>query len=140
MEDTDIEEFRGIYERTRTIAVVGASTNPTKPAHSIPLYLRGEGFRIIPVNPSEEEVLGERAYPSLADVLEPVDVVDVFRPPEETPDIAKQAVDIGAKVLWLQEGIHSDEAEKIAREGGLEFVSNRCMGETHWMLFHDADG
>jgi uncharacterized protein len=139
VDDTDIEDLRRIYDRTKTIAVVGASNNPTKPAHSIPRYLQEEGFRIVPVNPTEREVLGERAYPSLGDIEEPIDVVDVFRPAEETPDIARQAVEMGAKVLWLQEGIHSDEAARIARQGGLEFVSNRCMGETHWMLFHEAD-
>jgi len=139
-QQVDLEQFREIYDRTKTIAVVGASTNPTKPAYGIPRYLKGEGFRIIPVNPNEKEVLGERSHSSLRDIDEPVDVVDVFRPAEEAPEIARQAAAIGAKVLWLQEGIHSDEAERIAREEGLTFVSNRCMGETHWILFHDGDG
>ena len=140
MDETDTEDLREIYEQTKTIAVVGASNNPTKPSHSIPRYLKEEGFRIVPVNPNEEEILGERAYHSLRKIEGPVDVVDVFRPGEEAPDIAREAVDIGAKVLWLQEGIRSEEAGKIAREAGLRFVSDRCMGETHWMLFHDSDG
>jgi uncharacterized protein len=138
-EQTDIEQFREIYGRMKTIAVVGASNNPTKPAYSIPRYLKGEGFRIIPVNPNEEEVQGERAYHSLEEIEEHVDAVDVFRPADETPDIARSAAKIGAKVLWLQEGIHSGEAERIARDARVTFVSNRCMGETHWLLFHDGD-
>jgi predicted CoA-binding protein len=140
MDETDIESLREIYDRTKTIAVVGASNNPTKPANSIPRYLKGEGFRIIPVNPKEEEILGERVFRSVGEIDVPVDAVDVFRPGEEAPGIAREAVAIGAKVLWLQEGITSDEAEAIARQGGLTFVSNRCMGETHWTLFHGADG
>jgi uncharacterized protein len=139
-EQEDLERFREIYDRVKTIAVVGASNNPTKPAYSIPRYLKGEGFTIIPVNPNEKEVQGEPAFHSLEEIGQPVDAVDVFRPSEETPDIARSAATIGAKVLWLQEGIHSDEAERIARESGLTFVSNRCMGETHWMLFHNEEG
>ena len=140
MDETDVERLKEIYERTKTIAVVGASNNPTKPSHSIPRYLKEEGFRIIPVNPNETEILGERAYRSVRDIEEPVDVVDVFRPGEEAPHIARDAVAVGAKTLWLQEGIRSEEAEAIAREAGLAFVSDRCMGETHWKLYHDSDG
>jgi predicted CoA-binding protein len=92
------------------------------------------------VNPREQEILSERAYPSLEDIPDPVDAVDVFRPGEEAPDIARAAAKMGAKVLWLQEGIESAEAESIARESGLRFVSNRCMGETHWKLFHEDEG
>ncbi len=134
--DEDLERYRPIYERVKTIAVVGASSNPDKAAFAIPRYLKSQGFEIIPVNPRGGELLGEKVYPTLADIPESVDAVDVFRPAEETPDIARQAVGIGAKVLWLQEGIHSDEAQRIAEEAGLTFVSNRCMGETHWNLFH----
>ncbi len=133
------QEFRDYYATVKTIAVVGASENPTKAAHSIPAYLQREGYRIIPVNPRGGTLFGERMFSSLQEIGEPVDAVDVFRPAEETPDIARQAVKIGAKTLWLQEGIHSDEAESIAREAGLTFVSDRCMGETHWMLFHADD-
>jgi predicted CoA-binding protein len=139
-EQEDLEQFREIYDRVKTIAVVGASNNPTKPAYSIPRYLKGEGFRIIPVNPNEKEVQGDPAPDSVEEIEEPVEAVDVFRPAEETPDIARSAAKIGATVLWLQEGIHSDEAEQIARDEGMTFVSNRCMGETHWMLFHHEDG
>jgi predicted CoA-binding protein len=131
---TDLDELRTIYEETTTIAVVGASEDERKPGHSIPRYLQREGFRIIPVNPKGGEILGEKAYPSLRDIPEPVDVVDVFRPSAETPDIAREAVAIGAKVLWLQEGIASEEADRIASEGGLKIVMDRCMGETHYQL------
>ena len=131
---TDMEELRKIYEDTKTIAVVGASENPRKAAHTIPRYLQREGFRIIPVNPKGGEILGEKVYASLRDLKEPIDVVDVFRPSEETPDVARDAVAVGAKVLWLQEGISSEEAEGIASEGGLKVVMDRCMGETHYQL------
>jgi predicted CoA-binding protein len=131
---TDMEELRKIYEDTKTIAVVGASDNEGKAAHTIPRYLQREGFRIIPVNPKGGEILGETVYTSLGEIDETVDVVDVFRPSEETPDVARQAVDAGAKVLWLQEGIESEEAERIATEGGLKVVMDRCMGQTHYQL------
>ncbi len=133
------QEFRDYYATVKTIAVVGASENPTKAAHSIPAYLQREGYRIIPVNPRGGTLFGVPVFTSLEEIDEPVDAVDVFRPAEETPDIARQAVKTGAKTLWLQEGIHSDEAGAIAREAGLAFVSDRCMGETHWMLFHADD-
>jgi predicted CoA-binding protein len=130
----DMEELRAIYERTTTIAVVGASGDETKAAHSIPRYLQRQGFRIIPVNPKGGEILGEKVYQRLEDIPEPVDVVDVFRPSAETPDVATDAVKVGAKVLWLQEGVSSEEAERIATEGGLQVVMDRCMGETHHRL------
>jgi uncharacterized protein len=131
---TDLEELRKIYEDTNTIAVVGASGDQTKAAHTIPRYLQRQGFRIIPVNPRGGEILGEKAFERLTDIPESVDVVDVFRPSEETPDVARDAVRVGAKVLWLQEGIESEEAERIASEGGLKVVMNRCMGHTHFQL------
>ena len=130
----DMDQLRTIYEETKTIAVVGASGDETKAAHSIPRYLQRQGFRIIPVNPRGGEILGEKAYERLEDVPEPIDVVDVFRPSDETPAVARDAVKVGAKVLWLQEGISSEEAERIASEGGLKVVMNRCMGETHRQL------
>jgi predicted CoA-binding protein len=110
--------------------VVGASENPGKPAFAIPRQLKGLGYRIVPVNPKGGEILGERAFPSLDEVDVPIDVVDVFRPAEETPEIARQAVKAGAKVLWLQEGIVSEEAGRIARDGGLTVVMGICMGAT----------
>jgi uncharacterized protein len=131
---TDTDELKSIYEEAKTIAVVGASENEHKAAHTIPRYLQRVGYRIIPVNPRGGEILGEKVYRSLDEIEEPIDVVDVFRPSEETPGVAREAVAAGAKVLWLQEGIESEEAERIATEGGLKVVMNRCMGETHHQL------
>jgi uncharacterized protein len=129
------ESLRGqlarIYAETKTIAVVGISRHPFKPSQRIPKYLQEQGYRIRPVNPRGGSVLGEPVARSLAEVDGPVDVVDVFRPAEEAPKIARQAIDIGAKVLWLQEGIESQEAKRIAEAAGLTVVMNRCMGETH---------
>jgi uncharacterized protein len=128
------DELRRIYEETKTIAVVGASGDEAKPSHSIPRYLQSQGYRIIPVSPKGGEILGEKVYTKLTDVDVPVDVVDVFRPSDETPAIAQDAVKIGAKVLWLQSGIANDEAEKIAEGAGLTVVMDRCMGATHGRL------
>ena len=130
----DDEGLRDIYKTTATIAVVGASTDPSKPSHSIPAYLQSQGYRIVPVSPRGGEIFGERAYESLEEVTEEIDVVDVFRPADETPEIARQAVAVGAKVLWLQSGISSAEAREIAVEGGLQVVMDTCMGQTHGRL------
>ena len=116
-----------VLERARTVAVVGISDDPEKPSHSVPAFLQRIGYRVIPVNPRLDEVLGERAYRSLDEVREPIDVVEVFRSPRHAPAIARQAVAIGAGALWLQEGIRSDEARAIAEAGGLAFVEDRCM-------------
>ena len=134
MSEPTQDDLRAIYANTKTIAVVGASADETKAGHRIPRYLQSQGYRIIPVSPKGGEILGEKVYPSLKDIPEPVDVVDVFRPAEETPPIARDAVAIGAKVVWLQSGIASDEAERIGEEGGLTVVMDRCMGATHRML------
>jgi predicted CoA-binding protein len=117
-----------VLEQADTVAVVGMSTDPGKPSNHIPAELRDHGFRVIPVHPGADEILGEQAYPSLADVPVPVDVVEVFRPSEEAPDIAREAVAIGAKALWLQRGITSPEARRIAEEAGLDYVEDHCMG------------
>lgn len=124
-----------IYRRVRTIAVVGASGTPHKPAHEIPRYLQSQGYRIIPVNPRGGELFGEKVYESLADVDVPVDVVDVFRPPAEAEDVARQAVAKGGvDVLWFQLGTGTDEAVRIATEAGLTVVNDLCMGEMHARL------
>jgi uncharacterized protein len=119
---------REILEYANTVAVVGASRDPGKPSGHIPYLLQHRGFRIIPVNPNTEEVLGERTYGSLLDIKEPVDVVDVFRPAGQAPEIARQAVALGAKGLWLQLGIKSEEARAIAESAGLDYVEDLCMG------------
>ena len=128
------EELRRIYEETKTIAVVGVSGDPSKPAHEIPRYLQGQGYRIVPISPKGGELLGERVYASLDEIDTPVDAVDVFRPPDEGPAIAEGSVKLGAKVLWFQEGTYSEEAHRIAEQAGLTVVSGRCMGMTHGML------
>jgi uncharacterized protein len=127
-------QLRGIYATTRTIAVVGASANEAKPAHRIPRYLQSQGYRILPVNPREDQILGEKVYRSLGDIEPPADVVDVFRPPEEAEQVAHDAVALGARVLWFQPGTDSDEAVRLAAEAGLTVVAGRCMGETHGEL------
>lgn len=119
---------RSILESTSTIAVVGISANESKAAFAIPAGLQSAGFRIIPVNPHADEILGEKVYATLADVPEPIDVVEVFRPSEEAPDIARQAVAVGAKALWLQKGLTSADARSIAEDAGLAYIENLCMG------------
>jgi predicted CoA-binding protein len=128
------ERLLRIYAETKTIAVVGASHDPAKPAHGIPRYLQQQGYRILPVNPRGGELLGEPVARSLAEVDGPVDVVEVFRPAAEAPQVARDAVEVGAKVLWLQLGIESEEARRIAEAAGLTVVMDRCMGETHGEL------
>ena len=117
-----------ILREFRTIAVVGLSRDPSKAAHAIPARMQRAGFRVIPVNPFIAEVLGEKAYPKLADVPFSVEVVLVFRPSAEAAAVASQAVAIGAKALWLQQGIFSAEARHIAEAAGLLYVEDRCMG------------
>jgi uncharacterized protein len=106
--------------------VVGASRDPDKAGGSVPFGLQQRGFRIIPINPFAVELFGEKVYPSLLEVPDRIDVVDVFRPSRDTPDIARQAVAIGAKALWLQLGIRSDEARRIAEAAGLDYVEDEC--------------
>ena len=123
------QELRSILGDSTTIAVVGLSSNPDRPSNEVAEFLQSKGYRIVPVNPKETEVLGERAYPSLLDVPEEIriDVVDVFRRAEHTPEIAEQAVARGAKVLWLQEGIADDEARRIGEDAGLTVIMGLCI-------------
>jgi predicted CoA-binding protein len=126
-----IEQMLAVYDRVRTIATVGASTDPAKPAHSVPVYLQRLGYEIIPVNPNADEIFGVPAVASLADIEGPIDLVQVFRPAEEAPDIARAAIEAGASVLWLQLGIESEEAARIAEDAGLTVVMNACMRAVH---------
>jgi uncharacterized protein len=116
-----------ILAESRVIAVVGASRDPGKEAHTVPRQIASHGWTVIPVNPYADEVFGQRCYPTLADVPEPVDMVNVFRPSADTPDVARQAVAIGAKALWLQLGIANAQAREIAEAGGLEYVEDLCI-------------
>lgn len=122
-------ELRSLLGEADVVGVVGISSKPSRPSHEVASYLQEHGYRIVPVNPNETEVLGERAYASLLDIPRDihVDVVDVFRRAEHTPEVARQAVAIGARVLWLQEGIVNDEAARIATEGGLEVIMGVCI-------------
>lgn len=128
------ERFLEIYRTARTIAVVGASGDESKPSNEIPAYLQSQGYRIVPVNPRGGTLFGEHVYRSLDEVDVPIDVVDVFRPADEAPGIARQAVALGAAVLWLQWGIESEEARQIAEAAGLTVVMNRCMGVMHQVV------
>lgn len=123
-------ELRELLTSARTIAIVGASSNPARPSFGVMKFLLHRGFHVIPVSPNEVEVHGQRAYPSLEEIPEPVDIVDVFRRADATPPIADSAVAIGAKALWLQLGIASEEASKRAKDGGLTVVMDRCIAET----------
>lgn len=133
-----------IVRGARTIAIVGLSPNELRPSHFVGFYLQRHGYRVIPVNPRETEILGERSYSSLADIPEHVDVVDVFRQPDAVPAIAEEAVAIGAGALWLQFGVISPEGAAIARRGGLGVVMDRCLkveharvlGRMHWLGFN----
>ena len=127
-------ELRTILEAARTVAVVGLSSKPHRPSYEVASYLQSSGYRIIPVNPHETEVLGRKAFASLLDVPEPVDIVDVFRRSEHAPGLAGQAAQIGARVLWLQLRIVNEEARRIAEAGGLFVVMDLCIMTTHRRL------
>ena len=127
-------ELKQLLSTATTIAIVGASSNPDKAAYGIMKKLQSVGYKVIPVNPRESEILGEPSYPSLTDVPERIDIVDVFRRPEDTPGIADEAVTVGAKALWLQSGIANEEAARRAQAGGLMVVMDACIGSTHAML------
>jgi predicted CoA-binding protein len=128
-------ELRKIYD-LKNIAVVGMSKNEEKPAHFVPKYLIEHGYNVIPVNPTITEVLGRKSYPSIADMPEDVDVVDVFRRSEDAPVVVMDAMKKkGIKVIWMQEGIYNEEAERKAKENGMDVVYNRCMMAEHRRLF-----
>ncbi len=126
-------EILDIIKNAKTIAVVGCSTNPEKAAHEVPKYLQSQGYKIIPVNPRADRILGEPARKSLSEINEPVDIVDVFRPSDETPAIVAEAVKLSPppKLIWLQLGIKNDEAEKIAKENGILIVMDHCLMVEH---------
>jgi predicted CoA-binding protein len=127
----------GFAERLRgakTIAVVGLSGRRFRPSHGVAEYLQRAGYRVIPVNPRETEVLGEKAYPDLASVPLPVDIVDIFRRSEHVPEIVEEAIRIGAKMVWMQEGVIHEDAAQTALAAGLEVVMDRCILKEHRRL------
>jgi predicted CoA-binding protein len=130
-----IAELRRILKTNHTIAVVGLSADWYRPSYFAAKYMQEHGFRIIPVNPKYDEILGEKCYPNLKAIPEPVDIVDVFRKPDDCVPIAQDAVAIGAKVLWLQLGVVNEEAARVAESGGLEVVMDRCVKIEYARLF-----
>lgn len=124
------EQLRALLTSARTVAMVGASAKPDRPSHEIMQILLNAGFDVIPVTPNEHSVLGQRAYPALADVPTPIDIVDVFRAAHAAPGIAREAVVVGSRALWLQLGVISEEAAEIAQSAGLVVVMDKCIGQT----------
>ena len=135
---TSDDKLRTILESTNTIAVVGISNKSDQVNHTVPQYLQSQGYKIIPVNPTLDKVLGEEAYPDLLSVKDQVDVVEIFRRNEAVPEIVDQAIEIGAKVIWMQEGVINDFAAETAREAGLEVVMDTCMRATHKRLWAET--
>ena len=133
-----------VLHAARTVAIVGLSRNDLRASFFVGYYLQRHGYRVIPVNPREAEILGEKSYPSLSEVPEPVDIVDVFRAPDALPGIAKEAVAIGASALWAQFGVVNLEAAQIAIDGGVTVIMDRCLkveharyvGRMHWLGFN----
>ena len=125
------DEIRQILTRFKTIAVVGISEKPDRPSYRVAEYLQKNGYRIIPVNPVLQEVFGEKAYPDLKSIPEKVEIVDIFRKPDAVPDIVDQAIQIGAKVIWMQENIVHNTAADKARNAGLQVVMNKCILKEH---------
>jgi len=128
------EEISALLNSATSIAVVGCSPNPERTSHQIAAFLLDHGYHVIPVHPQAKEILGQQVYPKLADIPEVIDIVDVFRRQEFTPDIAEQAVAIQAKTLWLQQGIVNEQAWDIARDGGMTCIMDRCIAVMHRLL------
>jgi len=126
--------MKEILLSTKTIASVGLSSNPAKESFGIVQYLKDQGYRIVPVNPTATEIMGERAYPDLASIPDKVDVVQVFRKPEDVPPVVDEGIKIGAKVVWMQEGVVHEGAAQKARDAGLQVVMDACMRATHRRL------
>jgi hypothetical protein len=124
-------DIKYILENSKTVAVVGLSPRGERDTHRVAKYLQSQGYRIIPVNPKAGEILGERSYPDLASVPEPIDLVDVFRRSEAVPGIVEEAIKMGAKTVWMQLGVVHEEAAARAREAGLQVVMDRCIMVEH---------
>ena len=127
------EEIKDIFA-LKKIAVIGMSRHPAKAAHFVPKYLSEQGFDITPVNPTANEILGKKCYPDISSVQDPIDIVDIFRPSEQVLPVVQNAIKKKPKVIWLQEGIHNEKAENLAREHGIDIVFNRCMLAEHQRL------
>src|SRR5438034_3557377 len=127
--------IKEILEKYKTIAVVGLSSHPWRASFSVSRYMQSAGYRVIPVNPLETEVLGEKAYPTLDDIPEPFEIVDIFRRPEYVPDIVEAAIRCSARVIWMQLGVVNDAAAARCRAAGLEVVMDRCILQDHMQYF-----
>lgn len=127
-------EIKKILENCKTIAVVGCSSNPEKAANRIPKYMKGHGYKIIPVNPNSENILNEKTYKSISDVKEKIDIVDIFRPSEECLEVVKEAIRIKPKVIWMQLGIINEEAKKLAEKNEIQVVMDKCLMVEHKRL------
>ncbi len=123
-----------ILKNSRVIAVVGLSANPERPSNIVATYLKSKGYRIIPVNPGEKTILGETSYPDLSSIPEKVDAVDIFRKSEDVPPIVQEVITIGAKAVWMQEGVVNQTAASAAQEAGLKVVMDKCMRKEHMKL------
>jgi uncharacterized protein len=131
------DEIKKFYT-SKNIAVVGMSKNEDKPAHYVPKYLIDHGYNVIPVNPTATEILGRKSYPTVSSIPDKIDIVDIFRRSEDVPSVVEDTVKKeGIKVIWMQEGIYSKEAEKMAKEKDISAVYNRCMMAEHRRLFND---
>ena len=128
------QEMRDILLSANTVASVGLSSNDEKESYWVAFYLKEQGYKIIPVNPKATEIFGEKVYASLSDIPDKVDVVQIFRKPEDVPPVVEEAIEIGAKVVWMQEGIVNEDAAKMAREAGLQVVMDACMRAAHRRL------
>ncbi len=133
---SEIEQIAELLRSAKTIAVVGISANSMRPSYGVAAYMQSQGFRIIPVNPELDSVLGEKAYPSLLDVPDQIDVVDIFRRSENVPPIVDQAIEKGARAIWMQEGVVHEESARKAREKGIVVVMDRCILKEHRALNH----
>ena len=130
-----------ILAKHRTIAVVGCSKDPSKDAHTVPAYMQSQGYRIVPVNPTATEILGEKAYPNLSAVPDSYDIVDIFRPSDQVGPIVDEAIRAGkAKVIWMQTGIANEEAAGRARAAGIEVVMDRCLRTEHRLRYRRSQG
>ncbi|HET6517135.1 MAG TPA: CoA-binding protein [Nitrosopumilaceae archaeon] len=128
------DEIKDIFS-LKNVAVVGMSKNPEKAAHYVPKYLSEQGYNIMPINPTTTEILNKKSYQNLSEIDQPIDIVDVFRPSEQVLPIVEEAIKMKPKVIWLQQGIHNEEAEELARKKGIKVVFNRCMLAEHQRLF-----
>jgi predicted CoA-binding protein len=134
MKDHIVNRIPELLNSARTIAVVGLSSNPMRPSNGVSAYMQRAGYRIIPVNPNETEVLGEKSYPRLEEVPEKIDIVDIFRRSEAVPEIVESAIKIGAKAVWMQEDVIHEAAAERGRSAGLEVVMDRCILKEHRKL------